>query len=358
MKNNAFKLSGMILMCLLVFSCSKTQNDAGQVSLKSAVLSSTNNLNDAVAAISTSKAFSLLPISSNESYKAAAVYTANISLSQVKGVYDFKSLGTSSSRFIPLIRFFPKSGENDNMVVNMPLSKLKNPGVLRSYQSGDAALPNNFTISVSDYHNNYNSYHDFDYVNVAEITVDNVKAGKLNIKSFISPDLGRDYASSFTFENGYTAQYVYKTGDPTTSGFTLLKGTEVVYREEVLTSKVTLTNKEDEREYGLERQYSLTIGKVKIVRNADKTVQVYVNGTLQPNAVVKVVDDEETEGEEHSICRKRDLQITFEDGTTAKISDLISQSIEDIKTLYTSLHGVYFAAYVVDWLAYDIYYKR
>jgi len=126
----------------------------------------------------------------------------------------------------------------------------------------------------------------------------------------------------------------------------------------VLTTKIALTNNEGEREHGHERQYNLTVGNVKIVRNADKTVQVYVNGTLQPNATVKVVDDEETEGEEHSILHKRDLQITFEDGTTSKLSDLIGQSVTDIKTIFTSLHDVYFAAYVVDWLSYDVYYKR
>lgn len=358
MKNNALLFYGLVLLSLVAFSCSKTQNDTGQVSLKSAVLSSSNNLNNAMTAISTAKAFDLLSVSSADALKAATVYNANIPLSMVKGVYDYKSLGTASSRSLPLIRFFNKSADNANMVINMPVAKLKNPGVLRSYQSADAGLTNNFTISVSDYHNNYNSYHDFDYVNVADITVDNAKAGSLNIKSFISPELGRDYSSSYAFENGYTAKYAYKTGDPTTSSFTLLKGAEVVYQEEVLTSKVALTDNDDEREHGHERQYNLTIGNVKIVRNADRTVQVFVNGSLQPNAVVKVVDDEENEGEERSICHKRDLQITFEDGTTAKITDLIGQSVENISALYKSLRQVYFAAYVVDWLAYDIYYKR
>jgi hypothetical protein len=58
------------------------------------------------------------------------------------------------------------------------------------------------------------------------------------------------------------------------------------------------------------------------------------------------------------VVKKRDIQITFEDGTTTTVSDLIGKSIDNIKTLFDSLHSVYFAAYVVDWIAYDIYYQR
>lgn len=357
MRNNTFKLFGFILLSALVLSCTKNTTDSSPVSLKSAVLSSTQNLNKAVSAIKTSKAFEVLSVSSADALKSGSVYTANIGLDLVKGQFDYKALSNTSGMMQPLIRYFTKT-DNAKIVVNMPLSKLKNPRILRSYQASDATLANNFSIAVSDYHNNYNNYHDFDYVNVGDITIDNVKAGSLNIKSFISPDLGRDYASSYTFENGYTAKYIYKTGDPTTSSFTLLKGTEIVYQEEVLTTKVALTNNDGEREHGNERQYNLTVGNVKIVRNSDRTVEVYVDGILQPNATVKVIDNAENDGEEHSICHKRDLQITYEDGTTAKLSDLIGQSVTDITTLFTSLHDVYFAAYVVDWLAYDIYYKR
>lgn len=351
MRNNAFKLLILIIVSNLLLGCAKNTTDTGPVSLKSAVLSSTQNLNKAVSEIKSAKAFELLSVSSADALKAATVYSANIGLDLVKGQYDYKALNTSGGNKQPLIRFFTKT-DNSKIVVNMPTSKLKNPRTLRSYQASDATLANNFSISVSEYHNNYNNYRDFDYVNVADITVDNVKAGSLNIKSFKSPDLGKDYASSFTFENGYTAKYIYKTGEPTTSSFTILNGTAVLYQEEVLTTRDETT------EFGHERQYNLTVGDVKIVRKSDKTVEIYVKGTLQPTATVKVIDDDENEGEEHSVCHKRDLLITYEDGTTAKLSALIGQSVTDISTLFTSLHDVYFAAYVVDWLAYDIYYKR
>ena len=86
------------------------------------------------------------------------------------------------------------------------------------------------------------------------------------------------------------------------------------------------------------------------------SVQVFLKGILQQNATVTVVDRESDP--EASVCKKRDVQITFDDGTSTTISALIGESVTDIRTIYDSLHQVYFAAAVVDWIAYDIYYKR
>jgi hypothetical protein len=136
------------------------------------------------------------------------------------------------------------------------------------------------------------------------------------------------------------------------SSFSISKASGTLYEEKVLTIK------KDTAKFGREHQYILTIGNVKIVRKSGSAVQIYVDGTLQPKATVTVVDNETEEDAEHSICKKRDVLITFEDGTTSTISALIGKSIDNITTLFTSLHNVYFAAYVVDWIGYDIYYKR
>jgi hypothetical protein len=245
------------------------------------------------------------------------------------------------------------------MVVRMPLSKVVNPKSLRHYSPGDTTLVNNFSITVSDYHNNYNSYHDFDYVLTSSISVDNAIAGNLDINSLVSPAHGIHYGSQYAFTDGYVAKYQYDSGDTTISSFTILGSDKVLYQEKLLTVK------NDTARFGREHEYILTIGDVQIARNSGtKAVEVYLNGVLQPNATVTIVDkddDGENEGDddhEVSLCKKRDILITFEDGTTATVSDLIGQSIDDIKTLYKSLHQVFFAAYVVDWIAYDIYYQR
>ena len=358
MKNVAFKLSGFFLLSLLVLSCSKTETGSSQIPLKDALTSSSQNLNSAITDISTSQAFQLLSVNSGVILKSGTMmttatgYNAYIPLSLVKGVYDYKAIKTDESRGYPLIRFFTKSAANSNMVVNMPLGKLKNSHDLREYHKADSTLINNFSISVSDYHNNYNNYHDYDYVNIADISIDNVKAGGLNIKSLVSPNHNTQYASQFDFTNGYTAKYLYSSGDTTVSSFTILKAGGILYQEKLLTIK------KDTAKFGREHQYILTIGNVKIVRKYGSPAEVYVNGVLDSKAVVTIIDNDENEESEHSITNKRDIQITFADGTVSTVSALIGQSITDISTLFTSLHQVYFAAYVVDWIAYDIYYKR
>jgi hypothetical protein len=354
MKNNVFKLSGFFLLILIAWSCSKTETSTSPVALKDALTISSQNLNNAMTEIASSQAFQVLSVSSSgmTTMKSGTVYSANIPLDLVKGVYDYKALKTNESKNFALIKFFTKSTDNSKMVVNLPLAKMKNPHVLREYLKSDSTLTNNFSISVTDYHNNYNSHHDFDYINVSDITIDKASAGNLNIKSLVNPTTGTQYASQFTFSNGYTAKYLYTSGDTIKSSFTLLKATSVLYKEELLTIK------NDTARFGREKQYSLTIGDVKLVRMADHTTQVYVKNVLQPKAVLAVVDTDGDKDSEHSICNKRDLQITFEDGTTTTISALIGNTISDLSTLFTSLHQVYFAAYVVEWLGYDVYYKR
>lgn len=367
MKTAILKLTGAFILSSLIWSCSKTtESDPSQVALKSAIITSSQSLNSAMTNITTSDAYQLLSINTVDALKSGTMmtgtvatptgYKAYIPLSLIKGVYDYKALKTTESRGYNLIRFFPKSADNSNMIVNMPLAKMKNPHYLRTYQPSDSTLKNNFTISVSDYHNNYNNYHDYDYLNVADLSIDNVKSGSLNIKSIVSPTAGKQYASQFDFSNGYTAKYLYSSGDTTVSSFTILKASTILYQEKLITVKV----KKDSAEFGRERQYILTIGNVMIVRKPDSPAQVYVSGVLQPKAVVTVIDKDENENEEseHSMCNNRDIQITFEDGTTSTISALIGKSVSDISTLFKSLHQVYFAAYVVDWLGYDIYYKR
>jgi len=352
MKNTTLKLSVFVLMGLLAISCSKSESENGSspTALKDALALGTQNLNNAMTDIAATQAFQLLGIENSSSLKSATTYSANIPLELTKGVYDYKALKTAESRSYPLIRFFTKSTDASKMVVNMPLAKLKNPRDLRNYLAADSALTNNFSIAVTEYYNNYNSYRDYDYINNAAISIDKVLAGNLNIKSLVSPTAGTQYASQFAFSNGYSAKYQYASGDTTKSSFTLLKASSVIYKEELQTVR------NDTARFGREQQYTLTIGDVKLVRKADRTYQVYLKNVLQSKAVVAMVD--KVSSTEPSVCRHREIQITFEDGTVSTISTLISNSVDNLATLFTSLHQVYFAAYVVDWIGYDIYYKR
>jgi hypothetical protein len=343
-----------VFLSALIWSCTKNSGIENSTSLKQTINQSAQNLNTAMAAITSTRGYGILTVSDGTLKSetiADASYRVYIPLDSIKGVYNYKPVAKPDRWGWSLIKFFSKTSDDSKMIVKMPLKKVTNPRTLRQYSPADSALTNNFSIAVSEYHNNYNSYWDYDYILASEISVDNVVAGNLNIKSVVSPKNGIQYASQYAFSGSYTAKYAYQSGDTTVSSFTIMGDTKVLYEEKLLTVR------NDTVRFGREHKYILTIGDVQIVRKSGtKKVEVYVSGVLQSGAVVEIVDKEADS--EASVCKKREVQITFEDGTVTTISALIGNSIENIKTLFTSLHQVYFAAYIVDWIAYDIYYQR
>jgi hypothetical protein len=343
------------LFIAIITGCTKNEGILDQTSLKQAINKSAGELNTVMGAISSTQAFSILTMTDGSLAKSAvssdSIYKVYIPLDLIKGVYEYKPVEKLNNWGISLIHFFTKTADNSQMIVRMPLKKVTKPGSLRHYSPSDSSLTNNFSIAVSDYYNDYNSYHDYDYNLLSEISVDDVVAGNLEIKSLVSPQSGIDYASQYAFKGGYTAKYKYVSGDTTVSSFTILSTDNILYEEKLLLIK------NDTSRFHRERQYILSIGNVQIIRKpGSEKVQIAVNGVVQPDAVVEIVDNEVDS--EASVCKKRDIKITFEDGTVTTVSALISDSVENIKTLYTSLHQVYFGAYIVDWIAYDIYYQR
>ena len=342
--------AGIILVLL---SCERDQLNINTQELKATLNQNAAILNEAVGAISSTAGFKVLTVSDDgsKSSDADSSYSVYIGLDQIKGVYDYKPVPTTSWQGLSLIRYFTKSADAGNMVVKLPLKKIEHPGSLRLYTAADTALTNNFIITVSDYFNNYNNYHDYDYKLTSAISIDGVTAGSLNIRSLVSPVNGTDYNSEYLFTDGYSAKYKYLSGDTTVSSFGILKNNQVLYEEK------RLTIKNDTARFGREHLYVLTIGNIQIIRKSGVIAPaIYLDGVLQTSATVTVVDRESDP--EATICKKRDIQITFDDGTTTKLSTLIGESVDNIAVMFDSLHSVYFAAYIVDWIAYDIYYGR
>lgn len=339
----------------LFWGCTKNESNSDMTTLKKSITQSSSDLNQAMGVIASSKAYSILTVNGGGLKSAASTddstYKVYIPLEQIKGIYDFKPVLKTDKWGIPLISFFTRTADDNNMIVRMPLEKVTNPRSIRRYSPSDSLLTNNFAITVSDYHNNYNSYHDFDYALASEISVNNTVAGNLNIRSFIGPTRGIHYSAQYVFSGSYSAKYKYDSGDTTVSSFSIMASDNVLYEEKLLTIK------NDTLRFGHEFQYMLTIGDVQIIRKSGiAKPEIYLKGVLQPDAVVTIID--QAADPEASVCKKRDIQITFEDGTTTTVSALIGSSVADIKTLFESLHEVYFAAYIVDWIAYDIYYQR
>jgi len=346
-------ITGLLAAGFVLISCERNNTSVDTPALKQSISQNAAELNSAIENISSTNAFKVFTV--NESYAKSAegdsAYKVYIGLDQIKGVYEYSPVTNTNRWGSPLIRFFSKTSDNNNMIVNLPLKKVEHPMLLRNIEVSDTSFVNNFKISVSAYHNNYNNFRDYDYLLSSEISIDNISAGNLNIVSAVSPEKGTNYKSEYHFSDGYKAVYSYLSGDTTFSGFGILKDDNVLYEE----NRQTVRN--DTARFGRERLYTLTIGDVKIVRKSGVVAPaIYVGGVLQTSAVVEIIDN--VADPEASVCNKRDIKITFDDGTTTTISTLIGESVENIRVLFDSLHNVYFAAYIVDWIAYDIYYDR
>lgn len=349
MKNMSRNLFAAAMAFILITGC--TKNDARKESLREAMNAGAMELNSAVGSISSAPAFGILTLKDEFTTKSASAdYKVNITLDTIKGIYDYVRPSSYNLWGMSIMNFFTRTGESEQMIVNMPMKKVLRPWLLRNIIKADTSLENNLTIKASEYHNNYNSFHDYNYLLESEISIDDEFAGNLNIDALVSPVTGRDYNASFKFPAGYTAGYSYESGDTAISSFTIKDDNKILYGEQLIINS-------NDTSFIREHQYVLTIGDVQIRRKSGShEIDVFVNGEAQPDAIVEIIDRKQDT--EASVCKERDIRITFEDGTSTTISDLIGDSVEDIRSIYSSLHQVYFAASVVDWIAYDIYYHR
>lgn len=354
MKKLVISVLFVALTAMLSWNCNKDQSVNEQSgSLKTSLNTSVQSLNTALTDIAATKGYQVLNMSDANSLKSTTTdqYKVYITLDTIAGDYSYKPTQVIK-RGIPIIKFFNKTAASNIMVLRIPSSKLKDPKSLSRYNAADTALTNNFVVTVSDYHNNYNSFLDYDYKNVSAVSIDNVSASSLNVTATVKYATF-NYVSSYDFGNGYKAVYTALSGDTISTGYALYSGDKVVYEEKVLRTKPASTTVKPSDE----RQFILTIGDVTIKRGKDLTkAEVYLAGVLQTKATVEIVDKETVT--EPTACKKRDIKITFDDGTSALVSNLVGNASTNIVTLFASLKQVYFATNVIDWIAYDIYYNR
>jgi len=352
----------MLLISIISWSCSTT--DLGQGSLKTSLNSSALALNTAMNKISSTNGYQVLAISSASSNTAsyvkqsvAASYDStynSILLSYIAGIYDYKASDKRGPQ--SALRIFTKTGTSDLMVIRLPESKVKNPNALLRYSPSDTVLVNDYVISLSKYQDYFKNAYTWNYEMASNINIKNVDAGSLAIQSSSSIANGYKYASEFVFTNGYKASCTYASGDTAVATYAINDGSKVLYSEKYTAIRGSKTSKHQEQ------KYSLTIGNVEIVRGMGKvgldSAKVYVGGVLQTSAKIEIVDiDASTaDGTDNSVINhKRELKITFDDGTSSTISELLGTSVTTIRTLFASLRQSSFAVSIVDWIAWDIY---
>lgn len=354
----------LLLVGFTLWSCTSNENELSQGSLKISIDKNAQSLSTAMNAISSSAGYQALTASSttNSANRVSASVASldstinSISLLDITGEYNYKPTPFKKGQ-IYLMRYFSRVADNAQMIVRMPQSKVKNPWTLLQYNPADSTLANDYVVSLSKYQYNFNRYLGWDYDMASNINIKNVSAGDLKIKSSNNYSAHNyRFASEFAFANGYTAKCDYTTGDTAVATYAINEGSKVLY-EEKYTAIKSATYKRHR-----ENTYSLTIGDVQIVRTLGKnsldSAKVYVAGTLQLNSKVEIVDVV-TDSIETSITNhKREIKITFDDGTSSTISQLLGNSVVNIRTLFVALRQTYFATSVVDCIAWNIYINK
>ncbi len=332
-----------IISSIMAWSCSRFETE--KLNLKQSVERSVADVNTAIHVISESRGYEILS-ADEAALKSETDFRDSITLDMVSGIYDFKpDLSNHHQFFIPY-RLFEKTGESDLMVVNLPQELVLHPGSLHTKPAADSILKNDFTITASDYNFYYTRFDEFDYKLNAGFELDSEDLGSFDVLASGSKDSGTSYSSEYTFSEGYTIGVGFESGDSSVSSFVLADGDDILLKETHITLRQGYHKKE--------RLYLLTIGNVEIRRGtALDSIQVFLDGVLQKEAGAKIMDPSGSDG---SFCHNRDILLTFDDGTTMNLSELLDPSREILRTLYDSLHSMKLAKHIVDYIAISIYY--
>jgi hypothetical protein len=332
-----------VVAALLMWQCSRTSDN---VSLKSSVDQSAAKINTAMSVISGTKGYELMTLT--DLTKSEESFSDSINLDMIAGVYDFvPDTFFCHDSFRPYWRF-DKTAESEMLVMNMPQRLVFHPRYLFNPVPPDTIAPNDFTITASDYHFYYSFLHSYDYKLTAGFALNGEDLGSLDVAYSGESFSGRSYSSEYKFTDNYSILVSYERGDTSVSSFALKEGDNILLSEE----KSFIWKDYHQSE----RKYTLTIGDVQIVRGSGiDSIQVYLDGVLQKTAGAKIVDEGDGDG---TVCHHRDILLTFDDGTTAKLSELIGPALDTLRTLTDPMREMYFAKRIVDHLAFSIYYKR
>jgi len=344
-----------------------TLSEVEQGVLKVSLNKSAEALSDAVIAISGSEDFKLMsqimlnpnqssdPVQRVNEAAGVKVDSMKINLADISGVYEYawKRVRKAPNQ---IIRFFDRVDDNDNLIVHLPVQKVRNYHALFIFHPKDTLLKNNFEISVSDYLLSRHFEKGLEYNLTSEMSLDGNSIGSLSVQRTRNKINGLNFLSEYSLASGFTVTNLQNTGDTAVSVYAITKDGVVLYEEKITSYRVNQENKLREK------IYSLTIGNVQIVRKPGlqgfEEAMVYVDGVLQINAKVELVIYQ-TDVENLGVTnQKRDVKITFEDGTSTTIRELKGSTIEDIGKIFHAVRQAGFASEIVDRIATNLYWQK
>jgi len=345
-----------VIMGIVAVSC--TKSDSLNSTLKQSINSGVSAVNSAVSSISSTTGYSV--ISGNSvALKSGEFYTDSITLDSVAGVYVYQpDLVHYYDFFIPH-RLFVKKGTSTDLIVKLPSKLVIHPRYMRELNPADTLLTNNFMIDANDYYYYFNYSSAYNYRLKADLKLDSVSIGTMQIEANADVNNGSNSSSSYVFPDGYKISVSTVNSDTIVKTFTLSKDNQTLMSETVV-SKTPVEGMmgmgPHDPFHQREKLYTLTIGDVQIRRGGGlDSIQVYLAGVLQQHAAVKIIDSTDTDG---SMFHRRDLLLTFDDGTTTNLSTLIDPAKDALKTLVDALRSMNFSKNIVDYIAIGIDFHR
>ena len=358
MKMRLIALGTLSALTIGLWSCSNNSDDpvkTNQLSLKESLNEKTVSLEQAVSEISSSKGYEILTMkessvkSGSDSDSLAnddSFHSINISIDDLKGIYDYQL----DSTHFGMHKHFTRTEDSDKFIIRLPKEKAYNRRSLFETNEADTTLVNDFVITTSDFQYNYSGGFPFNYLLDTRIDVEEEFAGALRIDWSMNSIKDLNYSSTYSFTDDYSVSTDFQMGDTIRHAYSLMQNSEIIYAEKISFIK-------SEESHRREREYSIVIGNIEIVRSSGSdNILVYKDGVLQENASVEVLSNDGSIEDEVAFCRKgRDLRITFDDGTTVVLSELVGDSLEILNELFGSLREVYFSTHLVNHIAFDIY---
>jgi hypothetical protein len=351
MKKNI--LFSVVAIGLIAWSCSKVESPAVQQSLKQAIEKNVSDINAAINTISATKGYQILSVNTAPAVKdmnmmIPIVFQDSITLNLVSGIYNYQ-LDTvpMHHNFEFPFRIFKKVGTSNDMIVNLPQKLIFHPKYLHSFIKSDSVLKNDFTITATNYHFYHNFWKSLDYKLTAGLSLNSVDLGSFDISTISHGFNNQSNTSQYNFTGGYSISTSWQTGDTSKFSFSFLKDKDPLLLETSLFTKSGMNKRE--------KQYDLTIGNIEIKRGFGiDSIQVFLNGVLQKKAGAKITDSADSTG---TILMNRDIMLTFDDGTTTKLSTLLGPPLTQLKTLVNSLQDMFFARNIVDYIAMNIFFN-
>jgi len=356
MKKRIFSFGTLLLFSAVLWSCSddSDNNLEEDLSLVQLMEVKANALSDAVVDISNSKGFEIITVEDGENLKKGGDYRfeMDITLNDIKGVYDYvQAMNEETTSTKMSQKRFNKVDESDNFVLRLPKEKAMKPWQL--YVESDDEIINDFVITTTDYKYTYSGGIKFDYLLDSKIEIAEEKVGELYVDWSISENMNFEYESKFSFDNDYAVGVEFTLGEMNNYEFSLTKGDDILFKEEVEIKK----NGDTEE---AELEYSIVLGSIKIVFNSEvDAYKVYRNNVLQEGATIEIVKHE-NDGDGIAFCRKgRDIKITFDDGTGIELSELVSEdTMELMDKIFSSMYDMKFVKHIVDKVAREVYYTN